>query len=61
MLIAELAYNKVKNASINAMLFEFNCNFYSNVSYKKTIDCCYKLKTANKLIVKLGELTKVCY
>ena len=36
--MAEFAYNNAKNTSTSHMLFELNCNFYSQASYKESVN-----------------------
>ena len=54
--MAEFAYNNAKNTSTGYTPFELNCDFHPQVSYKKNVNPCSKLKVANKLAVKLRNL-----
>ena len=60
LLIAEFAYNNVKNASTSHTSFEVNCGFYPQVSYKEDVNPCFQSKLADKLVTKLKELMAVC-
>ena len=51
--IAEFAYNNAKNTSTSYTLFELNCGYHSYISYKKDLNLCSKLKSAEKLSSKL--------
>ena len=59
MLIAEFAYNNVKNASTGHTPFKFNCGYHPKIFFKKDIDLCSKSRSANKLTEKPKELIKV--
>lgn len=54
--MAKFTYNNAKNTSTGYTLFELNCGFYSQASYKKDIDLCSMSKLANSLVTKLKEL-----
>lgn len=58
--ITEFPYNNVKNANIGHTLFELNCNFHFQASYKKDIDIWSMSKVVDKLTNELRELTIVC-
>ena len=58
--IVEFAYNNAKNASTGFTPFELNCGYHPRVSYKKTLDPCSKLKTAEELSSELRGLMIVC-
>ena len=60
LLMAEFAYNNVKNASSGYTLFKLNCGYYPRMLYKKDIDPCSWLKIADKLLAELRELMIVC-
>ena len=51
--IVVFAYNNAKNASISQTLFELNCKYHPQVSYKKDLDSSSKSKTAKKLFFEL--------
>lgn len=53
--IAKFAYNNVKNAYINYILFKLNFNYYFYNEDKKDINLIFKLKTTNKLAKKLKK------
>ena len=57
--MVEFAYNNTKNANISHIFFEFNCRYYSYISYKKNLDFHSKSRTAKKLSFKLEELMTV--
>ena len=59
LLIAELAYNNVKNASIGHITFKFYCVFYPQVPYKEDVDHQSKSKVKDKLTAELRELIAV--
>ena len=46
--MVEFAYNNAKNARIGHTLFEFNCRYYPQASYKKNLDLHSKLNTVKK-------------
>ncbi len=56
LLIAEFAYNNVKNVSNSHMSFKLNCDYYPHIFYKKDIDPCSKSKSVDKLLTELREL-----
>ena len=58
--MAEFAYNNAKNANTGYTPFEFNCRYYSSVSYKKDLDPRSKSRTAKELSSELPELMIVC-
>lgn len=58
--MGEFAYNNAKNASSSHTVFELNCNFYPQVSYKKDIDSWSQSKAVNKLAIKQKKLITVC-
>lgn len=58
--MAKFVYNDTKNASIDHTVFELNCSYHLQSSYKQVVNPCSKLKSANKLSIKLGELITVC-
>ena len=60
LLIAEFAYNNAKNASTGHMLFELNCSYYPQMSYKDDINPRSKSKSVENLLAKLRELMIVC-
>ena len=60
LLMAKFAYNNAKNVSTSCTLFELNCGYYSQISYKDNVDFCFKLKSANKLLTELRKLMIVC-
>lgn len=46
----------MKNVSIGYIFFELNCDFYSQVSYKKDVDPHSSLKSVDWLVIELKEL-----
>ena len=61
LLIAEFAYNNTKNASTCHNLFEFNCGYYPQVSFKEDIYPHSRSHSANKRAKELKKLIEVCY
>ena len=60
LLMAKFAYNNVKNASTGHTLFELNCGFYPQISFKDNVDPCSRSYSINKLGKKLRELMDMC-
>ena len=60
LLIAEFAYNNVKNVSTGHMPFKLNYVYYPCMSYEKDIDPCFGSKTVEELLGKLQELISTC-
>lgn len=58
--MAEFAYNNAKNASTSHIPFELNCSYHPHISYKEEADLLSKLKSADKLAIKLRNLMTVC-
>ena len=58
--MAEFAYNNAKNATSGHTLFELNCGYHSQMSYKKDVKPHFKSKSANELSAELRELMIVC-
>ena len=58
--MAEFVYNNAKNASTGHTLFELNCGFYPQVSFKDNVDPCSRFRSANKLVKELRELIDIC-
>ena len=58
--MAEFVYNNAKNVSSGYTLFELNCGYHPQMSYKEDVDPRFKSKSANKLSTKLKELMIVC-
>lgn len=52
-LIAEFAYNNLKNISISYIFLKLNFNYHPNIYYKKEIDFYSKSKSADKLSIEL--------
>ena len=42
------------------MLFELNCGYHLQMSYKEKLDLCFQSKSADKLLAELKELMIVC-
>ena len=59
MSIAEFAYNNIKNANINHILFELNYGYDPRVSFKDDINFCSKLYSTIKLVKKLRKLMDI--
>ena len=53
LLITEFAYNNAKNANTGHNFFELNYKYYPYVFYKKDLNLCSKLRTAEELSSKL--------
>ena len=60
LLMAEFAYNNVKNASSGHTPFKLNCGYHSRMSYKDDVDLCSKSKSADELLAELREPMIVC-
>ena len=60
LLMAEFAYNNVKNTSTGHTPFEFNCRYHPRVSYEENLDPRSKSKTMKELSSKLRNLMAVC-
>ena len=58
--MAKFAYNNAKNASTGYILFELNCGYHLQMSYKDDVDPRSKSKLADKLSAELRELMIVC-
>ena len=58
--MAEFAYNNAKNASTGHMLFELNCGYHPQVSYKEDVDSRSQSKSVDELSAELRELMIVC-
>ena len=57
--MAEFAYNNSKNASIGHMLFELNCGYHPQISYKEEVNPRSQSKSADELSEELRELIVV--
>ena len=57
--MAKFAYNNLKNVCTGHMLFELNCDYYPQISFKDDIDPYSKSCSANKLAKKLRELMNI--
>lgn len=58
--MAEFAYNNVKTTSTSYTPFELNCGYHPRTSYKKDVDPCFELKSAEELANKLKNLMTIC-
>ncbi len=58
--MGEFAYNNTKNASINHILFKFNCGYHPKVFFEEDVDLYSRSRFANKLVEELKELIEVC-
>lgn len=56
LLMSEFGYNNIKNTNIGHISFELNRDYYLQASYKKDINFCFQLKSANKLANKVKKL-----
>ena len=56
LLMAKFAYNNAKNASTGYTLFEFNCGYHPQVSYKQDLDPRSKSKSAEEISSELRKL-----
>ena len=57
--MAEFRYNNIKSASINHILFELKYSYPARVSFNEDTDRCSRLKTADKLLIKLEKLMTI--
>ena len=60
LLMAEFAYNNVKNASTGHTHFELNHGYHPQVSYEKDVDPRSQSKSVDKYSAKLREFIIVC-
>ena len=60
LLMAEFAYNNVKNTSSGHTSFELNYCFHPWMLYKDNVNSRSKSKSANELSTELRELMIVC-
>lgn len=51
--MAKFAYNNIKNAITNYIIFKLNCSYYIYTFYKKNVNFYIKSKTANNIRVEL--------
>ena len=58
--MAKFAYNDAKNVSTGHTLFELNCGFQLQASYKKDVNPRSQSKSADKLATKLKKLMTIC-
>ena len=49
----QFAHNNAKNANTGYILFEFNCKYYSRISYKKDLNLHLKSRIAKEFFSKL--------
>ncbi len=61
LLMAEFAYNNVKNASTGHISFKLNYDYHPRVFFEEDVDSCSKSRFANKLVKELKKLIEVCY
>lgn len=54
--MAKFAYNDVKNASTEYILFQLNCKYYLRTFQKDNVNSYSKLKSIDEFIVKLKNL-----
>ncbi len=57
--MAKFAYNNAKNANTGHTLFELNCEYLSQVLFKKNINSGSKSCFTNKLAKKLRKLREI--
>ena len=60
LLMAEFAYNNIKNTSTGYTHFNFNCRYHPRISYEENLDPRSKSRTAEELSSKLRELIIIC-
>lgn len=60
LLIVKFTNNNTKNASINDLFFELNCNYYYYILYKKDINSHIWSKSINGLLGKFEKLMTIC-
>lgn len=60
LLMAEFAYNNVKNMITDPIYFKFNCSYYPHVFFEDKINFCSKSRSADKLAKKLKNLRVIC-
>ena len=58
--MAKFAYNNAKNASTGYTLFELNCGYHPQISYKKNLDPRSQSKTVEELSSELRNLMAAC-
>lgn len=58
--MAKFTYNNAKNIRSGHTLFELNCGYHPQISYRKNIDPCFKSKTVNKLSAELWDFISTC-
>ena len=58
--MAEFAYTNAKNTYTSHTLFELNCGYHLQMSYKEEVDSHSKFKSVDKQSAKLRELMIVC-
>lgn len=61
MLIVKFIYNNAKNLSISYMLFKLNYGYNFRILYIKNYSFYFKLKSVNKLLIKLKILIIIYY
>ena len=54
--MAEFAYNNTKNTSTSHILFNLNCDYHSQMSYKEDVNLRSQSKSVDKLSAKLRKL-----
>ncbi len=57
--MTQFIYNNAKKTSIVYISFELKGRFYLRASYKKDVDLCFQLKSADKLRNKLKKLMTI--
>lgn len=58
--MTEFAYNNIKNISIGHILFELNCGYHLQVSYKEDVNPRFRSLLVEKLILEPQKLMLVC-
>lgn len=61
LLMAEFAYNNIKNISFFHILLELNYGYYSKMFYKKDVNPCFKSILIKKLLIKLKKTIIICH
>ena len=59
--MAEFAYNNTKNVSTSHTLFELNCGYHPQISYKDDVNPRSLSKSVDELAAELKELMIVCH
>ena len=60
LLMAEFAYNNIKNASIGHTLFKLNYGYHPEVFFKDECNALFRSSSTKRLAIKLKELINIC-